>query len=137
MARISSSRRRRNSSTTTRRFRPGDSSAFFPRAAAHSSMARPRTTGRTTVRSSSPRDDEVDLLPHQQRIRIDIAPFPPPLVGIETNDGEMQMRRVFRRVAGRADIAEKIAAMDRLAFVQASGVAVEMRVVVAVALVGI
>src|SRR3954447_4232029 len=75
--------------------------------------------------------------PVEQRIRVDRRAGPPAFVGVEASHGKVEVGRVFRSIAGGADVADDIAAAEELPFVQAGRVGVEMRVVVAVALVGI
>src|SRR5690349_21008930 len=66
----------------------------------------------------------------EKRIRIDRLAAPPLVLGTELEDREVQVRRVRRRVARRADVADHLSLLDGVAFVQAARVALEMRVVV-------
>jgi len=52
------------------------------------------------------------------------------VVIVELEDAEVQMRRAWRRVARRPDIADDVALRNRLAIVQAVGVPLEVGVVV-------
>src|SRR5690606_4803920 len=68
----------------------------------------------------------------QQRIRIDRGALPPALFGAELEDREVQVRGVVAGVAGAADIADDVAARDRLAFREPGGIGIEVGVVVGV-----
>src|ERR1043165_3975582 len=82
-----------------------------------------------------PRDWSSDVcssdLCREDRVGVDRLALPPLLRRRQDLDREVEMRRVRRRVAGRADVAEDVAAMDFEPFADARRVAVEMRVVVA------
>src|SRR3954462_9397063 len=73
----------------------------------------------------------------EQRIRINRRAGPPAFVEIEASHGKVEVGRVLRSIAGGADVADDVTAAEELPFVQAGRVGVEMRVVVAVALIGI
>jgi hypothetical protein len=57
-------------------------------------------------------------------------------IGVQLEDGKMQVRRVHRRIAGRAGVANQLALGDGLSFSDPVGIALEM-VVVAEPAVGI
>ena len=73
----------------------------------------------------------------KDEVGVECAARPPLVIVADFEDGEMEVRRVRRRVSGRADIAEDLALLDDLAFVQSLGVPLEVRVVVAEAAGGI
>ena len=66
----------------------------------------------------------------EEEVRIDCLPFPPLLVGVQLEHREMQMRRIRRRVACRADVADHVALRDRQAFLHAVGIPLQVRVVI-------
>src|SRR5688572_11058794 len=79
---------------------------------------------------------EIPPLPEHE-IRIERRAVPPAFVHIQLEDGKVQVRRALRRVSSRPDVADRLSALDRVTLLQTVGVAVLMRVVVAVLLVGV
>src|SRR5262245_42098271 len=61
-----------------------------------------------------------------ERERVDRRALPPLLAGRQLEDGEVQVRRILRGVAGSPHIADDVAAADRVTFAQVVDVAVEM-----------
>src|SRR5688500_6329529 len=66
----------------------------------------------------------------KNRVGIDRLALPPPALGSELKNCEVQMRRLVRGVARAPDVADDLSPADDLAFLQSCGVAVEVRVVV-------
>src|SRR5262245_64681442 len=68
----------------------------------------------------------------QNIVGVDGSAFPPVLRRREFEDGKVQMGRVFRGIARRADVTNNLALLDLIALFQASGIPFEVGVVVAV-----
>jgi hypothetical protein len=67
----------------------------------------------------------------EHEVGIDRRTLPPELGGRELEDREVQVRRVRRRVAGRADITQDVRARNELPVADAFRVTFQVRVVVA------
>jgi len=68
------------------------------------------------------------------RERFDRRSYPPLLLRTKAKDTRMQVRRIRRGVAGRANIAQNVAFMNRLSVTDSWCVAIQVGVVVAVGL---
>src|SRR5690349_12227564 len=69
-------------------------------------------------------------VPYQNGIRVDRGALPPVLVRTQPEDGEVQMGRGGRGVAGAADVADHLSLPQHGAGDDALGVTIEMRVIV-------
>src|SRR5206468_555560 len=74
---------------------------------------------------------------HQNREWIDGRSLPPALFGTERKNREVQVRRAGRGVACGSNIADHLTAFDSHSFMDAWGIAVQVRVVVAILLRGV
>src|SRR5215217_8204721 len=96
--------------------------------AARTSIPRRRNQARSLEKHQ--KEAASALIPVNQ-VRVDRLSLPPSLGVGELEDREMQMRRVRRRVAGRADVADDLALGDLLAVGKPLRVPLQVRVVVA------
>src|SRR5262247_1685061 len=76
------------------------------------------------------KDNPERLVAAKNGVRVDWLTLPPLAFRRQAEDGEMQVRRLGRRVARAPDVSDQVPSRNVLSFVQPIGVSVEMGVVV-------